>query len=352
MSRSLMIAVKLLAITPAWLAVPLVIWSVDPQGRLRPHPDDRTRAQLVSNGQAIVWPDAVNDRTFVRELIPLMPRREIVVLGSSRVFRIHQEAFAPRSLMNLGITCATLEELRGIVELLRQHDKLPDHLIVGIDPWTFNPRQLERSPDRCLRSAGAIIPSSPRREWQRVALTSISPAYFQLSLRSVMSPARVTAASVTDDADGLFRLGDGSFVLSEPPGTHGGTVRERVEARVQQAIHDGVWSEYVYDSGDELLRRAFADLIQSVPSATILLVPLHPTFYDVVRTEPGCQRAFEQETWLREFGDQDGIAVVGSFDPARCGMTADDFIDASHANEEAMLRFSREMAKGISINPP
>jgi hypothetical protein len=171
---------------------------------------------------------------------------------------------------------------------------------------------------------------------------------FQLSLRSLISPPSVTAAHTMVNTDLYFRLGDGSFVVPEPPGGHGSTATERGEAHVQQAIRDGVWSEYVYHTGDEPLRRAFAELVQSVSSATILLVPLHPRFYDVVRSEPGCQRALDQETWLRTFGQEHGIPVIGSFDPARCGMTADDFLDASHANEAAMLRFSREMAEGIS----
>ncbi len=338
MSLPLKIALKMAALSPAWLAVPLVIWWADPHGLLRPNPADGERARLVAAGETVVWPESANYRGFVQQVIPQISRREVVVLGSSRVFRIQGTAFAPRSFMNLGITCATLEELRGIAELLRREGKAPDCLIVGVDPWTFNPHHLQRSPDRCLRAKGEILSANPLAELKQTGLTFISPAYFQLSLQSW---GRSAVQTFDDSApiDDCLRRADGSFRFSELPVMSGAAVA----IRVQRELRDRIWTEYEYESGDEPLRQAFAELVLSVPSAAILLVPLHPDLYHAVQAEPGCRRALEQETWLHSFADKHQIPVIGSFDPQKCGLTAADFIDASHCDERAMQRFSQEL---------
>ncbi len=334
----LKIAAKMLALAPAWLAVPLVIWCVDPHGLLRRHPADRERAERVAQGHDIVWPDAANYRGFVAELIPRMPRCDVVVLGSSRVFRLHAEPFRPRSLMNLGITCATFEELRGIVALLRREGKLPEHLIVGVDPWTLNPNHLRRSPDRALRAAGAIAPIPLRQEAMRTTFIVISPAYFQLSLRSAAGIGETASDS------GYRRLADGSFVVPELRGTPGATPEERGDVRVQEAIRDRIWTEYSFLSGEEPLQEAFAEMLSGVPRVSILLVPLHPDFYRHVQRDAGCRHALEMEAWYRSFAAEHHIAVVGSFDPDRCGMDRRDFVDAHHCHEAAMARLAEMLA--------
>lgn len=347
MPLPLKIIVKLLALAPAWLAVPLLIWWADPHGLLRPNNEDRARAERVARGEGILWSDAANHRGFVRELIPIMPRRDIVILGSSRVFRVHGEPFAPRSVMNLGITCATLEELRGIVELLRREGKLPEHLIVGVDPWTFNPQHLRRAPNRCLREAGAIEPISLRSECIRTVQTLISPAYFQLSLQSLRKEPVRSADLTSLPKTVAVRLADGSFRVPELFDVAGATAAERCDARVRQALHDRIWSEYAFTTGEEPLLQAFAEFMLSVPSASILIVPLHPDYYAVVQEEEACRRAFAMEAWLRSFGAEHSIPVIGSFDPARCGMSHEDFTDAHHASEAAMGRLAKELAVAI-----
>lgn len=347
MTSRIKTAGKVLALLPAWLVVPFVIWNIDPQGLFRPHPHDRARAQLVAEGQAVVWPDTANYRSFVREIIPRMSRCDIVVIGSSRVFSIGQTPFVPRSFKNLGVTCATLEELRAIVELLRREEKLPAHLIVGVDPWTFNPRHLERGPDRCLRTAGRISPCDDRRETQRQLQTLISPPYFQMSLQFWLQHQPVTAASPNLSTEIYQRRGDGSFTEPGFVKTPGATPAERTQFRVQQAIRDQIWSEFAYRDGDGPMRQALIEMISRVPSVSILLVPLHPDFFQVVQAEPTCQRALQQEAWLRTFAAEHNISVIGSFDPEKCGLTGLDFVDATHAGHTAMAHFAEELAAAI-----
>lgn len=337
MPLPLKITVKMLALAPAWLAVPLLIWWSDPHGILRPNAADRARAEQVARGEKIVWPESANHRGFVQQLIPIMPRRDIVILGSSRVFRLHGEAFAPRSVMNLGITCATCEELRGIAELLRREDKLPEHLIVGVDPWTLNPQHQQRSPDRALRAAGAVAPIPLGPEIKKTFFTLISPGYFQLSLCSALGLGE------TEVDRGYRRFADGSFLVPELRGTPGDTPEAQVDHRVQQAIRDRIWTEYSFLTGEALLQQAFAEMVRSVPRATILLVPLHPDFYEHIQSDAGCRHALELEAWYYSL-EGENIAVVGSFDPGRCGMSRSDFVDAHHANEPAMARLAEQLA--------
>ncbi len=339
MSLPLKVLLKTIAIAPAWLAVPLVIWWTDPHGLLRPHPQDRARAETIAQGHKLAWSNTANHRGFVRELIPLMPRCDIVVLGSSRVFRLHAEPFQPRSFMNLGITCATLEELRGIAALLHHEGKSPQHLIVGVDPWTLNPHHLRRSPDRILREAGLIAPIDFRQESTRTALLLSSPGYFQLSLQSLLGHHQ------PDADENFWRLPDGSFNVPDLPGAPNTTPEERGDVRVQEAIRDRIWSEYSFTSGEKPLQDAFAEMILSMPRASILLVPLHPDYHRHIQSDAGCRHALAMEAWCRSFGATHDIPVIGSFDPDRCGMTRSDFLDAHHCNESAMQRLAEQLAK-------
>lgn len=66
---------------------------------------------------------------------------KIVALGTSRVFQISREDIATPEFFNAGSSASTSKDIDGMLEIIKSLEKenLPDQLILGIDPWLFNP---------------------------------------------------------------------------------------------------------------------------------------------------------------------------------------------------------------------
>jgi hypothetical protein len=63
------------------------------------------------------------------------------------------------------------------------------------------------------------------------------------------------------------------------------------------------------------------------------LSPYHPTVYAEMRDQHGYRIGGDMEDYLRGLGGRLGVTVVGSYDPVRAGVTADDFFDGLHVKD-------------------
>lgn len=78
-----------------------------------------------SNYQAIKWFRLTEDDKF-----------DIIALGSSRVLLFEEHMFKER-FYNAGYSVKKLKDILGFMETIPK-DKLPDHLLLGLDQWMFN----------------------------------------------------------------------------------------------------------------------------------------------------------------------------------------------------------------------
>ena len=78
---------------------------------------------------------------------------DILILGTSRIMQINQKHFSHNKIYNAGVNASASQGLEGMIKLLNSIPKndLPKHIIVGLDPWIFNPNYPENSNNKTIR---------------------------------------------------------------------------------------------------------------------------------------------------------------------------------------------------------
>ena len=78
---------------------------------------------------------------------------DILILGTSRIMQINQKHFSHNKIYNAGVNASGMQGLEGMIKLLNSIPKndLPKHIIVGLDPWIFNPNYPENSNNKTIR---------------------------------------------------------------------------------------------------------------------------------------------------------------------------------------------------------
>ena len=78
---------------------------------------------------------------------------DILILGTSTIMQINQKHFSHNKIYNAGVNASASQGLEGMIKLLNSIPKndLPKHIIVGLDPWIFNPNYPENSNNKTIR---------------------------------------------------------------------------------------------------------------------------------------------------------------------------------------------------------
>ena len=78
---------------------------------------------------------------------------DILILGTSRIMQINQKHFSHNKIYNAGVNASASQGLEGMIKLLNSIPKndLPKHIIVGLDPWIFNPNYPKNSNKKTIR---------------------------------------------------------------------------------------------------------------------------------------------------------------------------------------------------------
>ncbi len=81
-------------------------------------------------------------------------RPEILILGTSRIMQIGQHLFLGKNFYNSGISASASRGIDGMILLLNSipKDAMPDQIIVGLDPWLFNPNYPENKHRESLKN--------------------------------------------------------------------------------------------------------------------------------------------------------------------------------------------------------
>ena len=295
-----------------------------------------------------------NDRLFVEKRIQAMTKApSYIVLGSSHGAQIDSN-IAGADLYNSCVTGATLEDVTAIYEIYSENEIAAKTVILCVDAWFFDPN---REDERCRLYIPEYYESFIRKHIDEsftfggktssdlVAIYKelISPSYFQSSFASIVQNgysaftdhrATPTDSPITDR--GMVKS-DGSYVY--PQGYINASESE-MQTRVSDALPAIVATLAESGGIDENMRAVFEALVSSIlaDGSEIILVesPYHPAAYGAVCSDPNASAALsEVSAYLEAFSADNGITLIGSYDPAALGLSGDDFIDALHLNYEA-----------------
>jgi hypothetical protein len=378
---------KLLLLVPFLLAIALFNWRVDPACLFVPSYEEEVVALLLQ-GKNVAGPRNYDiRRQHVLYAEGLKKPKDFLILGSSRSYGIVSSFFDTNSLYNASVSSCILKDYVGIYGVFRRQDLLPKTLVLGAEPWFFNhknPRTTDATPaleadyqamiellgiqrqdaDGEGEKKGIFPEMDPRL---RKYLELISPAYFQHSLKSQLAPedAGPAVSKQTPKTDAKhcreavppeepMRYADGSA-----PYGKGYNNRPPTDALVDAARMASPPISYVedYASFDPDLVEEFERLVdrmqQDKVSVVFFLPPLHPLLYTKVSTTPQYQRVVEAERYFRNYAQQKGISVCGSYDPQVCGVESTDFVDGWHLRNEGFAKIFRpEKTAGVASTKP
>jgi hypothetical protein len=239
-------------------------------------------------------------------------------------------------LINNSISGATLTDIEAVYHLYLLTGKIPRRIIIGIDPWTLND---DAEQQHIAQKSGDHKIDNGKQTRLNKFTTLFSLTYFQRSLPALLrkirghdQPVATTEkynVSNTKNPDGSLTYNDAYRNSSET------AVKSRVEIYLKRgdiadlkllnSVSAGKWKQLLQLINDMQTRhiRVF-----------LLLTPYHPSIYKtILNSYPSGLNA---EHLIKQFADQKKIELIGSFDPAKCGLSNRDFYDAVHCNEHGL----------------
>ncbi len=337
-----------LFLLPVLLFIGCVNWYVDSYALLRVTYDG-IAAQMAAgkNAEGLEESD-YNDRNLL--LARLKGQEEpfqTMILGSSRVYTFDHTMFGTDSFYNAGLSEATIYDLLAVTGILVQQDKLPETMVIGVDPFLFNVSHDDEKWEE-LQSyvlyMGLIIDGkwseealAPEKNTGRDYAKALSLDYFRYNVTLLPEKKRF-AVSYTDDwvTDGYLKHADGSVSYQRE-------LREvkakDVEEMTRQAMEEHVvyrMTDYAEIDEDHFWRfSALIDYLQGAGVEVILyLPPYSPMMYNYIESEEAFQITLEVEEKIKNLAVEKGIALYGSYDPAGCGLAMTDLYDLYHVKAE------------------
>ena len=308
--------------------------------------------QLVQSDHGIIVKnDTWNERDLKHALALRPTTAQCAVIGSSRIMQIssvRKERLLSDncpSLINLGVSGASLEDYLALSETILRNEKPPKVIVFGIDPWSFN---FNRD-SRWVRYKQNFFNIKSKLEGEyhddnsssTLALMRnlISREYLLRSLQLILSE-RLSIENVQEfdhrlGLDDPVLLPDGSLIYS---GKH---IRSTLASKIS-GVHEFRirGTRWVTEKAVELLIRLVNYLQQQKFKIIFVLVPYHPAVWSITE-QPSVSAMRMVESKVHEIARLTGIQVIGSYNPSNIGCTADEFFDAVHVKATCLTKLER-----------
>ena len=297
--------------------------------------------QLVQSDHGIIVKnDTWNERDLKHALALRPTTAQCAVIGSSHIMQIsslRKERLLSDncpSLINLGVSGASLEDYLALSEAILRNEKPPKVIVFGIDPWSLN---FNRD-SRWVRYKQNFFNIKSKLEGEyhddnsssTLALMRnlINREYLLRSVQLIRSERRpIKNVQEFDHQVGLddpVLLPDGSLIYS------GKYMRNAFASKISGIHGFGIRGpRWVTEKAVELFIRLVNHLQQQKFKIIFVLVPYHPAVWNIA--EHSAVTAINVvESKVHEIARSTGVQVVGSYNPSNIGCTADEFFDAVH----------------------
>lgn len=376
-------AVGALAFRLIWF-LPIIIlmaacnWIVDPARELRPESIEASGTQTVAvsyedeiaaDMQAGRTHDCRHPVDFARLWNSLLATRDftepdVLVLGSSLSFPIHQKLYPDERLLNAAIPAADISDWIGVYEFFRQRNVRPGRVVIGVDPVALRVppdhlrdmieaetiagfRRLGLSSVRHVRVSQRATGALRTKLFDRFVLL-FSPRYFQFCLRvAYKNLLSNSEAAEARPASAIGEIPPEERIVIAPDGSRDWSpkLRNRSLDEIRADVGDQTFPLWDCSSVDDEARKYFetfiTDLQRSKIEVEIVLVPTNPRYVHLdngeqAPTSDGMLNRPLAERYVRQFAKEHNIQVRGSYNPRNVGMSESDFVDASHVRREAI----------------
>lgn len=311
-------------------------------------------AAEITKGNNVTHVTNCDERDLQRHLITHSPVcRQIAVIGSSRVMEIRSAYFKDSTLLNNGVSGASIEDLFAVTELYEQKKCFPVKIIIGLDPWTLN-KNSEQTRWRTWAAEndlfakrlniGTAAPGLKDRIKNRLRPMQnyselISPSYFQNSLQSLVSNAKQLELTKETVNHSFTRLSDGSVGYGYSYRVVSPVERDK---RVSEYLTGNIYGINNFDRIDEEICKKIdlltAYLVKKGVVVEFFLAPYHPQVYEKISANKRYQRVLESEAFFTELAKKYNIRLRGSFNPDALQLKETDFYDGMHCDDIAIQK--------------
>jgi hypothetical protein len=310
--------------------------------------------QLVQSDHGlIVTNDTWNERDLKHALALRPTTSQCAVIGSSRVMQISSSRkerslsdICP-SLINLGVSGASLEDFLALSETILRNEKPPKVIVFGIDLSNFNFNRDSRwisHKQKFFNIKSKLEGEYPEdNSFSTLALIRnlINREYLLRSIKLLRSGKTrpFKNAQKFDHQVGLdnpLLLPDGSLIYSD-----------RYDNRASEIIGIPLGnvikirgSRWVNEKAVELFIRLVNHLQQKKFKIIFVLVPYHPAVWDIAEQFEITEINIV-ESKVHEIGRLTGVQVIGSYNPSHIECTAFDFFELSHPKSTCLTKLER-----------
>ncbi len=340
------------------LPIPIfIIWfnyTVDPSALFHGDKFELGTALALLDGFSIAQYEKLDERQINNLHIANSPQEmSVAVIGSSRGLQLGEDLIPNRPFYNYGMVSATFIDYCNIFYTMVKEDKVPDNLIIVIDPWILYEGEdytdhrsdmglYQEFLSLALGVESSYVPPDNTENYEAL----YSPSYFQGALRYYLkdSDLEEKPALLTGDLSHYsteVKKFDGTIVYGE-------WFRNRSQDEIDfdalalanldsSAVHA---FPHMQDSGAKNFEVLIEYILTTDTNLIFMMTPYHPTVY-TIETEKMEERPgmFEVEDYINKLGEQYDIPVFGSYDPAKVGCEHADFYDHIHVRAEGIEKF-------------
>lgn len=295
---------------------------------------ERHLAKALSENNFVFWSN-MDERTFALERLAYDNNNPTVLLvGSSRLMTAGSDIVGQEAL-NLSVSGASLEDLVTIISAAKTRYQI-DHIYIGVDPWLLND---DSGQNRWQTIADqydywvAVLEDGTETLASSTIKNNHTSDGIEAKIQELYQATNLSTLVALDGRPSIQakRYIDGTIIYNTGYMNKSPT---QIEAGFTELMNYSM-TRYT----PSLARRVlFETLLKSLEGYEVSLVfsPYHPALYAQIMEE---KRIFSDiENDFRALAEQQGIPVLGSYDPARVDCVAGDFYDGMHPDEICMLK--------------
>jgi hypothetical protein len=312
-------------------------------------------ARAVAQGHAIVFPHGMNEAVFRWALAEQWTKpADVVVLGSSHAQLISGDFFPGQRLCNLSVAGGLLTDDLISSEILDVRHRRPRHWYVFVDPWLFETESSRHweSRGKELAAIDALLAGSKRAPHFSAATVADKPSSerdgyrldpifnaidedIRLWLSRPVIADRENFQTPVIHADGSLQAEAGRMLA---PSDTALLAQHQFAEKVDRQRY-GTFTAF-----DPELLIVFTNWIrfleQDGADVTLVFEPYHPSIYPAIVAEPE-NRLNAIDRAVRDIATQTGAHVLGDYDPAKAGVSANDFLDGDHLQAKGLKHLLR-----------
>lgn len=340
----------LIFICPLLLMVAAVNWYVDSYACLRITYDE-IGTHMIDGRENVVGLEesGFDDRSLLLACLKQQKEaKEVMVIGSSRVLNFDHTMFGTDSFYNAGLSESTIDDLYAVTGILVQDGKLPETMIIGVDSFLFN---TAHNNDRWMTLkayanymewlivTGDDYRISQTKNTGRDNIKWLSLDYFRYNVTCIPERKRFAVSYTGDwETEQYAKHYDGSIAYQKE--LRDVNVEDVITLTKQAMEEHVVYRMTDYKEIDEESMQRLSWLIDYLKSQDVEVIlylpPYSPMLYDYIEAEEAFHITLEIEEQLLQMASRKQIALYGSYNPEKSGLTMTDLYDVYHVKTEKM----------------